>query len=222
MSLATRISVNTCDRDDEAKRSEGRTVNIRRRARTIEAQSDVATVGAASGDDGDPFACLYRAHAPDVYRFCYVHLQDRAEAEDATSQTFLKALHAFARYRERGTSRSWLLSIAHNVVMDLHRNRLRSSSLDTSPVDLIDPAASPEASTIARFDLDLVERALAQLPATDREILDLRRAGLNGLEIASVLGIGHEAAKKRQLRALDRLEAVVTQSLTSEEVRRGA
>jgi DNA-directed RNA polymerase specialized sigma24 family protein len=45
------------------------------------------------------------------------------------------------------------------------------------------------------------------LPADDRQVLELRRAGLTGREIAGVLGISHDAAKKRQQRAMDRIRA---------------
>jgi DNA-directed RNA polymerase specialized sigma24 family protein len=53
----------------------------------------------------------------------------------------------------------------------------------------------------------------------EQRVLELRRAGLRGGEIAQVLGISHEAAKKRQLRAMNHIRAALA---VPDEVRRGA
>ena len=194
-------------------------VTIRRRERGAGARQEDASGPVGSTDTGDAFAQLYRAHVNDVYRFCFAHLRDRADAEDATSQTFLKALHAFHRYRECGTAKPWLLSIARHVIVDLHRQAPRLARLDDTVSEVADLEATPETSAIARMELERIERALQGLPIADREVLELRRSGLNGIEIAAVLNISHEAAKKRQLRALERLE---TAMLRAEERRYGA
>lgn len=170
--------------------------------------------------DPQAFTALYDRYFSGVFGYCLHHLGDAALAEDATSQTFLKALAALPRYRETGRFRPWLFTIAHNAVLDtVHRRP--ELTLDAA-IGVLDPTASPEEQAIVTLDAAWLDAAIAQLPPDDREVLELRRAGLSGQEIAVVLGIGHEAAKKRQLRAMARLRADYTATIDSQEACRGA
>lgn len=167
------------------------------------------------------FTALYDRYFAAVHGYCLSQLGDDQAAEDAASQTFLKALAALPNYREAGRFRSWLFAIAHNAVQDAIRARSSDASLEMAG-DFHDPAASPEERAIAALDGDWLDAAIARLPATDRQVLELRRAGLRGAEIAAVLGISHEAAKKRQLRAIDQIRAEAGVGPAKREVRRGA
>ncbi len=167
------------------------------------------------------FTALYDRYFAAVHGYCLSQLGDAQAAEDAASQTFLKALAALPGYRETGRFRSWLFAIAHNAVSDAFRARSSDASLEAAS-DLLDPAASPEERAIASLDGAWLDAAIARLPATDRQVLELRRAGLRGAEIAAVLGISHEAAKKRQLRAIDQIRSEAGILPRNLEVRRGA
>jgi RNA polymerase sigma-70 factor (ECF subfamily) len=167
------------------------------------------------------FAALYDRYFPAVYGYCLSQLGDPHAAEDAASQTFLKALAALPGYRETGRFRSWLFAIAHNVVLDAITRRRPETSLEAAG-SMTDPDPSPEEQAIAALEWSVLEQAIARLSPDDRSVLELRRAGLTGHEIAAALGIGHEAAKKRQLRALDRVRAELTVTVDNSEVRYGA
>jgi RNA polymerase sigma-70 factor (ECF subfamily) len=167
------------------------------------------------------FTALYDRYFPAVYGYCLSQLTAPDAAEDATSQTFLKALAALPHYRESGRFRPWLFVIAHNVVLDALTNRRAHESLEAVS-ELLDPTPSPEERAIAAVDADWLAAALARLPVEDLRVLELRRAGLSGREIAEVLGISHEAAKKRQLRAIDRLRDDLVATTRPAEHRRGA
>jgi RNA polymerase sigma factor (sigma-70 family) len=167
------------------------------------------------------FTALYDRYFPAVYGYCLSQLGSPEAAEDAASQTFLKALAALPGYREAGRFRPWLFAIAHNAVIDARRDQRAGDPLETA-VDIVDPGDSPEERAIAALAVARLEDALARLPSHDRHILELRRAGLSGREIAEMLGIGHEAAKKRQLRAMDRLRTDLADSLDVMELRHGA
>ena len=171
--------------------------------------------------DPQAFTALYDRYFPAVYGYCLSQLGDPDAAEDAASHTFLKALAALPGYREAGRFRPWLFAIAHNAVLDSIGGRRPAEPLEAASGTL-DPAASPEERAIAAIDSAWLDGAIARLPADDRRVLQLRRAGLSGREIADVLGIGHEAAKKRQLRALDRLRADFAAAPATREVRHGA
>ncbi len=167
------------------------------------------------------FTAIYDRYFDVVYGYCLGHLGDAQAAEDAASQTFLKALGALSDYRECGRFRSWLFAIAHNAVLDTLRARTSHVSLEIAST-IHDPAASPEDRAIAVLDGDWLNEVIGQLPPAERQVLELRRAGLRGVEIAEVLGISHEAAKKRQLRAINHIRSEAGVGPEMPEVRRGA
>ncbi len=167
------------------------------------------------------FTALYDRHFAAVYRYCRSRLGDPDAAEDATSQTFLKALVALPDYRETGRFRSWLFTIAHNEVLDAQRRRVRDLPLDAA-FAVVDSAESPEEQAVRAISHAWLDTAIASLPGDDQQVLELRRAGLTGAEIAVVLGISHEAAKKRQSRAIARIREQLVERHNEREVSRGA
>jgi RNA polymerase sigma-70 factor (ECF subfamily) len=171
-----------------------------------DAASDAALVARAVADP-DAFAALYRRHFPGVYAYCLTLLGEPVEAEDAAAQTFLRAMTGIAGVRDRAKVRQWLFSVAHNAATDQARGRTTPSTAGTMAAAeaVPDPGPGPEAAALAALDLDRLSAALACLSPEDRRVLALRRAGLSGAEIAALLGISREAAKKRQLRAVERL-----------------
>lgn len=173
---------------------------------TLDADSDSALAIRALHDP-EAFTLLYRAYALDVYRYCYRRLQDRETAEDATSQTFV---NAYAGLRRLGHKpfRPWLFTIAHNVVVDVHRSRRPHFSLDEAEIhEAVDP--SPEALALDHEQHDTMQRLLRQLTKRDREVVELRLAGLTGREIAQTLGCSGEAVRSAQYRAMRHLRELL-------------
>jgi RNA polymerase sigma-70 factor, ECF subfamily len=166
-----------------------------------------ARVVALAKSDPRAFAPLYARYFDPVYRYCYRRLGHPEAAADATSHVFAKALAALPGYREDAPSfRSWLFAIAHNVIADDLRAR--------RPVAPIDKAAhvaatgpSPEESVLTDETGRTVHTLLGQLPPEQRQILELRLAGLTGPEIAATLGRSLGAVKIAQVRAFARLRA---------------
>ena len=171
--------------------------------------------------DPQAFTALYDRYFGAVYGYCLSQLGHPQAAEDATSQTFLKALAALPSYREAGRFRSWLFTIAHNAALDAIRDRHQDDPLEAASA-IHDSAATPEERAVAAFDRAWLDGAIARLGSGDRHVLELRRAGLSGPEIAAVLGISHEAAKKRQLRAIDQIRADLGTTTLNREALRGA
>jgi len=169
-------------------------------------------------ENAQAFVALYDRYFPAVYGYCLSALGELEAAEDAASQTFLKALTALPGYREAGRFRPWLFVIAHNAVQDAFRARRPQESL-AEAADLLDPDISPEDQALATVDREWLDAAIDRLSSDDRRVLELRRAGLSGREIAWVLGISHEAAKKRQLRAMEQIRVAIS---AEREVLRGA
>ena len=171
------------------------------------ADSDAALLGRARLDRAD-FAPIYRRYAPDIYRYCYRCLGSREDAEDATSQVFTQALARLSQLRD-DNFRPWIYRIAHNVVIDMTRKARPSTSLDDAEVHA-STAPSPESEALAHEQQERVAAALATLSERDRQLVQLRLAGLTGEEIAAVLDCSHGAIRVAHHRALDRLRAVLT------------
>lgn len=153
------------------------------------------------------FEPLYSRYFDPVYRYAARRLGNEERAADATSQVFLKALAALPSYRA-GSFRSWLFAIAHNVVIDVGQRATPECALPDD-WDLSDPSPTPEEAAIIHDGQRHLAQLLAQLTPEQREVMELRLAGLSGQEIADQLGRGLAATKSIQWRALARLKRLL-------------
>jgi RNA polymerase sigma-70 factor (ECF subfamily) len=177
------------------------------------------------GPDHDGDLALLQAAPVDPYRFdqlfdqfgdavlnyCYYRLGTWEEAEDAAQQVFANALAAHNRFRARSTEpaesiRSWIFTIAHHEVANRRRSRTRhpQASLDSASV-VADPGPSPEELAIAADRQGRVLRLMTQLSPDQRQVVELRLAGLTDAEIAQVLDRTPGAIRATQFRAVARL-----------------
>jgi RNA polymerase sigma-70 factor (ECF subfamily) len=158
----------------------------------------------SSDEDRVAFAALYREYVGAVYRYCFYRLGTREQAEDATSQIFLKALAALPSRRAGESFRSWLFAIAHNVVADVYRAKRPVWPLSVVSGQ-VGRGPSIEEEALAEVERSEVREMLARLPDDQRRVLELRLAGLTSPEIAEVLGRNVGAVKMAQSRAIARL-----------------
>ena len=173
-----------------------------------------ALVDAARADPR-AFAALYHRHVSAIYRFCYRRLGTKEAAEDATAQVFTKALGGLAGYRG-GSFQGWLFAIAHHVVVD----EVRSTRLDvplTAAAASIDPGPGPEEVGVDAEASRTLRALLAQLPLEQRRVVELRLAGLSGVEIAAALGRSHGTVRNLQHRTLLRLRALLGSTGSGDE-----
>ncbi|MGH2561474.1 MAG: RNA polymerase sigma factor [Thermomicrobiales bacterium] len=150
---------------------------------------------------------LYDRYLNRVYCYCVARLGSREAAEDATSLIFTKALDALPSCRD-DAFRPWLFAIARNVVTDCHRAARPAEPLDAAH-DLTDPAPRPDELAEGMDDSRFVHALLAHLPPDQRDVVELRLAGLTGPEIATTLGRGHGAVRIAQYRAFNRLRCLI-------------
>lgn len=157
--------------------------------------------------DRREFAALYRQYLTPVYRYCYRRLGSQEAAEDATSQIFAQALAALPRYRS-GSFRAWLFTIAHHVVVDDVRQRRPAAALETA-AEIIDPGPSLDEIVIRGEQDHSLAVVMARLDPAQRQVLELRLAGLTAVEIAAVMGRSHGAIRTLQHRTLLRLRELL-------------
>jgi len=174
--------------------------------------SDEALARAAVRDR-EAFAVLYRRHVSDVYRYCHRRLGTRERAEDATATTFERALAGIGTFR-RGPFRAWLFTIARNATVDAYRRMPRDVPLSET-FDRADDAPGPEETAAAREDASWVRGLLEQLTSDQREVVELRLAGLTDQEIGRVLGKRHGAIRMIQHRTLKRLRQLADEEISN-------
>lgn len=170
---------------------------------------------AAAQQNPHAFEPLYRQYVGLVYHYALGRLRDPHRAEDATSQTFTRVLQALSSFkperRATGTTfRSWLMTIARNTVIDASRRQKLISSLDDASPISTDPG--PEHAAVTSSEHDRIHAAIAQLPESQRHIVELRLVGLRGAEIAEVLGMSLGAVKTANYRAYQRLRELLRET----------
>ena len=166
-------------------------------------------IARAQAGDHRAFAGLVRRYQDRVFRFVLRLIGTRDEAMDLTQETFMKAHQALSGWRPEAQFSTWLFRIAHNAALDVLRRRkhvdfVSFADLPAGEEDraLPDPARRPDERLADRQSIELLERALHELPAEHREILLLRELEeMSYTEIAATLGIAEGTVKSRIARA---------------------
>jgi len=158
----------------------------------------------------EAFGALYERYHQAIYVYCFRRLVTPESADDATSIIFMKAFTALPQFRPNRarsgfTFRSWIFSIAHNVVVDAWRRDRRHISLDGAIGELVarhlvDSSGSPEDAALGAKEARQVRALLAQLPEGQRATVELRLAGLSTSEVTHTLGMSISATKSLQFR----------------------
>ena len=152
------------------------------------------------------FQDLYDTYAPDVYRFSLWLSGSRFEAEDITSETFIRAWTHNRSIRTE-TLKAYLLTIARNVYLEQLRKRKRHTVLnDIHP----DPAPGPDKMAESQLALSRIRKILGTLPESDRAAFILRvQHALDYAEIARILELSLASAKVKVHRVRKKLLATI-------------
>ena len=167
-------------------------------------------LAALAGTDATAFAEIYERYIDGIYGYCARRLGSREVAEDATSLVFSRALAAISRFQPKSTLRSWLFTIAHNVISDQYRNaaKTQEQALDDT-WDIADDEPSPEAIIILKENQDMLQHLLSQLTPDQHRVVELRLADLSGPEIQEVLGKTRSWVNTTQFRAVQRMRSAL-------------
>jgi RNA polymerase sigma-70 factor (ECF subfamily) len=174
--------------------------------RELEHLTDEALLALVARSDDVALAELYDRFGRAAYGLALRILRDPALAQDAVQEAFLAAWRTAPSYDPRRAKAStWLLTIAHRRAVDLVRReeRRRGVPLDDAPVVAGD--ATDEEAWV-RERRRAVQSALAQLPADQREALELAYyGGLTQSELAERLGVPLGTIKSRMFAGLSKL-----------------
>ena len=166
----------------------------------------------AQQGDREALESLYLLHFERIYSYLHMSVGNRHDAEDLTTQTFLKMLEAIGRFRWRSAPFSaWLFRIAHNLAMDHFRTTKRWQPEEEVPEPAGSelPSAEDEAlqSIGRRSMLELIE----DLSHDQQQVLTLKFVfNFSNGDAATILGKTEGAVKSLQHRALASLQKQVT------------
>jgi RNA polymerase sigma-70 factor (ECF subfamily) len=154
------------------------------------------------------FDGVYETYVQRIYGFVFSHVGNREDAEDVTSQVFIKVYKNLASFEGRGSLQGWLFQIARMAVADFWRERYKLAAVPLAETwDIPEPEASPEQDQPAREAR--VKQLLDQLPDNYREVLVQRFFLRSSIaETARTMGVTEANARVLQFRALRRAAEV--------------
>jgi RNA polymerase sigma-70 factor (ECF subfamily) len=165
--------------------------------------------------DSDAWGELYRQFAPAIFRFCRRLLPAREDAEDATTEIFMKVRQKLGTYDASRPFTAWLYKVASNHCWDTLRRRRIRQDLETGDVDSL-PLEHPDPSQLERLQAEHtskeVRTGLARLPDRARMALVLRYyADMSYEEIADTLGVRRAFVGVLLLRARHQLRDALSE-----------
>jgi RNA polymerase sigma-70 factor (ECF subfamily) len=166
----------------------------------------------AQGGDRRALEELYLLHFDRIYGYLHMSVGNRHDAEDLTTQTFVKMLESVGRFRWQSAPFSaWLFRIAHNLAMDHFRahRRWQPEEEIPEPPDSAEPSAEAEAmQSIGRQSM---LRLIENLSPEQQQVLTLKFVfNFSNGEVATILGKTEGAIKSLQHRALVSLQKQIS------------
>ena len=161
--------------------------------------------------DAEAFAVLYDRHSRAAYSLAYRMMGERQAAEDLLQDAFLEIWRGAATYRaERGSLRTWILSIVHNRGIDQLRS-LSSRRRTQEKVEAEAPTSQPSeafAESWRNSQREQVRAAMSTLPPEQLKILELAYfSGYTHVEVADILDLPLGTVKGRMRLGLKKIRA---------------
>jgi RNA polymerase sigma-70 factor, ECF subfamily len=173
-----------------------------------ETQSDDELLQRIAARDRDAFDELYRRYTRPVLGLALRRLGDRGRAEDALQDAFAAIWRSARSYDPgRGTGAAWLYAVARNAIVDGARRRPEPpTEVPDTPADEV----TPDERAVEAWQAWRVHRALEELPAAERQVIELAYwGGQSQSEIATFLGLPLGTVKTRTRSGLARLADVL-------------
>lgn len=170
-------------------------------------------------EDPRAFAPLYDTYADMIWRFAMSRLRDPERAQDATSQTFVKAIQSLPRFKPKlsgeGTSfPAWLMMIARNTIIDEQRKHRPTADIENPTIEpQLRANSTPESIAIQREQQQRVRQAISQLNPRQQRMVELRIAGYSGQEIADIMGISLNGVRTAHSRAYKKLRELLADDI---------
>ncbi len=180
----------------------------RRRQYLLYADEDLISL--VGEGDAEAFATLYDRHSRPAYSLAYRMMGERQAAEDLAQDAFLKVWRSATSYRaDRGSVRTWLLSIVHNRGIDQLRSQASRRRIQEK-IEASAPKSQPTeafAESWRNSQREQVREALKTLPKEQLKVLELAYfSGYTHVEIAELLDVPLGTVKGRMRLGLKKMK----------------
>jgi RNA polymerase sigma-70 factor, ECF subfamily len=173
--------------------------------------ADEDLISLVQTSDAEAFGTLYDRHSRAAYCLAYRMMGEKQAAEDLAQEAFIKVWRRAGSYRaQKGSVRTWILSIVHNRGID----QLRSHASRRRTQEKIEASAASSqpseafAETWRNTQAEQVREALSTLPKEQLKILELAYfSGYTHVEIAELLGVPLGTVKGRMRAGLKKMRA---------------
>ena len=175
--------------------------------------ADEALIAALAGNELDALDALYDRYNRVAFSMAYRVVGDRLAAEDVVQDAFLSVWRRAKSFQsERGSARTWLMSIVHHRAID--KLRSNASMPNFVPLDVVQQRESDAPGTWAQvwssLNGDAVRSALEKLPADQKKSIELAFfSGYTHVEIATLMGVPLGTVKGRMRIGLQKLKAML-------------
>ena len=168
---------------------------------------DERLIAAARAGDPEAIGALYDRYHLRLYNYVLRLVGDRDRAADILQEVFLRLLRTLDGIEKKSRVRSWLFTVAHNLVVDEYRRKGVEISTEASrSIDRLPEIRTREPGSIAERKemLERLEEAVRELPLAQRSVFLLRRttdmtfeeiAEVQGCPLGTALGRMHDAMK---------------------------
>jgi len=173
--------------------------------------------------DESALSLLIERHQTKIYGFIYSKIPDQDIANDIFQDTFIKVIRTLKSkvYNEEGKFLSWVIRIAHNLIIDYFRNNKKMPlQRDTEEFSVF----SVLSDNSPNIELQLIElqiesdlkRIVDQLPEDQKQVLVMRMyQDLSFKEIAELTGVSINTALGRMRYALINLRKIIEKNKLS-------
>ena len=186
----------------------------------LQLQDDAALVQDYVNGNERALEMLIKRHKLRIYNFIYSKVFDRDTAEDIFQETFIKVIKTLKRgvYNEEGKFLSWVMRIAHNLVIDFFRKNNRIPTFDNSEefdiFQLIsDGNPTVEKTMIQEQVVEDLQNLIYQLPNDQKDVLTMRLyKDMSFKEIAESTGVSINTALGRMRYAIINLRKLIDEN----------
>ncbi len=181
-------------------------------ARTTSGAEVRKFVERAQAGDRTALEELYLIHFDRIYSYLHMTVGNRPDAEDLTTQTFLRMLESIGKYRFQSAPFSaWLFRIAHNLSMDHFRANRRWQPEEEVPEPIGSEERSAEDEAFQAIGRRSMLELIEGLSQEQQQVLTLKFVfNFSNAEAATILDKTEGAIKSLQHRALASLQKQIT------------
>lgn len=168
-------------------------------------------INRAKNSDHTAFQALYNIYVTQIYRFVFLKVGQKQDAEDITQHVFVSAWENINSYEHRGFPfSSWLYRIASNATVDHFRTHRHTIDIETVSEEYLRDDVGEESKIDTALGIETIKEKLKQLEPDQQNVLIMKFVeDKSNKEIAETLQKTEGAIRVIQHRALKQLKTLI-------------